>query len=158
MILQAIRDMLKKDEYNIYDNENVEQSKVEELAKMISLEDEVDLISLFPFDRFSSKRCWKNLILLIKKMDYPSSLQGLPVLFEFLQDINWPIFEDAIQGIMSYSRREIVSKLESFLIQAHKEEDEMWISGLWILGERIGIKISEFRNIDNFKYFQERDI
>jgi len=129
--MSQIDEMLKLYRYNIYNNEYICHEDLKYLAALFS--EEIDLSTYLRFEKFSSKFCWKNYILIIDNMEYPQKLKGLPYLFELLQDNNWPVFNETIDALMRFDIEYLIPNIEKYLNQAFEEKDEMWISGICTL-------------------------
>ena len=55
-----IDELLKNSEYDIYNNPEVSDEKIKEIAKIISKNKEIDLKEYFDLLKCSSKFCWLN--------------------------------------------------------------------------------------------------
>lgn len=152
-----IEKLLRLQEYDIYNNTNMDRNKLCELAECFS-EEGVDLSEYFYLTKFASKFCWANPIYIISKMKYPYKLKGLPWLFMLLQDVNWPIFNQAVEVLQSFEKKDILPCIEEYLCQAYSEDDGMWISGIQVLVEAMNIEQSEFRDKEIFKLFKYGDL
>lgn len=90
-------------------------------------------------------------------MPYPLNLNGLPILFEFLKDLNWPGAQETITVIGELKKEEIAPFIEKFLVCAYEERDSMWISGIYVLSKHMGISQADFQDKEVYHYFQYRD-
>lgn len=122
--------LLKKEQYNMYDNPKLEDRELEELTKYFELLDEKMLKHYFTMQKCSSKFCWTNFLKIISKMNYPQKLKGMPILFDLLKDRNWPVFEEAVRVISAFSKEDRVFFTKKYLERAYKEQDEMWADGI----------------------------
>ncbi|WP_170313621.1 DUF5071 domain-containing protein [Lacrimispora amygdalina] len=154
--MERIDELLKMEEYNIYLYTNLSLDRLTELAKYFS-EENIDLSNYFTLTKFSTKFCWNNIVLIIKKMEYPQKLRGLPYLFEFLKDINWPVFQESVSVIISFDKKDIISFMEECLHQAYLQEDGMWISGIYMVAQDMDIQASDFKDEKTFGLFQHGD-
>lgn len=151
---KTINELLKENDYNIYQNENINDEKLEEIAKWFSKNDNVELLEYLSLVKCVSKFCWRNFILIIEKMEEPQKSKGLPLLFELLQDANWPVFDLSITTLMSFGREKVVPYLEEYLVQAYEDEDEMWIFGIQMLVQKMNIEPKDFNNKDVVKILE----
>lgn len=140
----SIDELLKLHEYDIYNNRNIDPNILCELAEIFS-EESIDILKYFSYTKFSSKFCWTNFIFIIKEMKYPQKLKGLPCLFELLQDINWPIFQEVAAALMSFDKKDIIPFMVRYLYQAYSEGDGMWISGIYMIARIMNIQPSDFQ-------------
>ena len=154
--ITRIDELLKIEEYNIYLYTNIKSEKLSELAKYLS-EDNIDLSNYFSLTKFSTKFCWNNIVFIIKEMEYPHRLRGLPYLFALLKDINWPVFQEAEAVIISFNKKDIIPFMEECLHQAYLQKDGMWISGINIVAQGMDIQPSDFKNEETFGLFQRGD-
>ena len=129
-VMSAVIDnLISKEEYNIYENRNISDENLEELAVLFQMEGN-NLEDYLYLGNYKSKFCWFNILYIIEKMKYSMKIRYIPFLIRLLQDANWPAFEYAVSLLSSYN----------------KSDDGMWISGIDILLEHIPIKPSEFEN------------
>ena len=150
-----INQLVSMERYNIYANEEMNNSDmkivISELAK------ENDLLNFFRLEKCKNKMCWKNFIEIIKGLEISQQEQLIPFLFECLRDPNWPIFEQVISELKKIGWKKITKYIETYLKRAYEEEDYMWIGGMKCLVKDIGIKQSDFINIDLFRLFEYSD-
>lgn len=156
--MSQVDELLKQYEYDIYSNPHVEQDKLKVIANIFSKCDYLEILDYCKLAKCTSKQCWNNYVSIIDYMAYPQKLKGIPILFEFLKDINWPIFEKVIKVLESYPRKDILPAVEYYVVKAHEEDDDMWISGILILAQRLNIQSSDFKTKEKYNYFQFNDI
>lgn len=156
--MSQIDELLKQNEFDIYSNPHVEENKLKVIATIFSEREYLELLDYCKLAKCTSKQCWNNYVSIIDYMKYPQKLNGIPILFEFLKDINWPIFEKAIKVLESYPRKDILPAVEYYVVKAHEEEDDMWISGILLLVQQLNIQPSELKNQEQYDYFQFNDI
>lgn len=53
-------------EYDIYNNPNISDEKIRELAEMISEDSNIDLLEYFDLLKCSSKFCWLNYLKILE--------------------------------------------------------------------------------------------
>ena len=128
-----IDELLKNSEYDIYNNPEVSDEKIKEIAKIISKNKEIDLKEYFDLLKCSSKFCWLNYLNILEKLPEEDRIRGLPILFELLQDSNWPTFSKTLELIKKMDKKVIEPYLNKYLVQAYDEDDEMWISNIRLL-------------------------
>ncbi|MTK06704.1 MAG: DUF5071 domain-containing protein [Hungatella sp.] len=155
-VMAQIDELLKMNEYNIYLNANISSERLNELANYLS-EENIDLPNYFSLTKFANKFCWNNIILIIKEMEYPQKLRCLSYLFEFLKDINWPVFHEAVSVLVSFNKNDIITYMEKCLQQAYIEEDGMWISGIYMVAQDMDIQPSDFKDDKTFGFFEHGD-
>ncbi len=151
-----VDELLKLHEYDIYNNESINPDKLCQLAESFS-DENIDILEYFSCTKFSTKFCWLNPILIIKKMKYPQKLKGLPWLFGLLKDVNWPVYQDAVHALMSFDKRDVVSIMEKYLLEAYSKRDEMWISGMYLVAQEMIIGPWDFQNKEIYELFHSRD-
>lgn len=151
-----VDDLLRMEQYDIYHNNDLKISDLCEVARLFS-EGNIDLQKYFHLTKFDSKFCWINIIHIITNMKYPEKLRGIPCLFEFLKDENWPVFQAAIKALISFGKEQIVPYIERYLNQAYLEGDDMWISGIHKLTLEMNILQNDFQNKDVYGLFQYGD-
>lgn len=149
--------LLKLHEYDIYNSESINSDKLRQLAEYFS-KDDIDILEYFSYNKFSTKFCWLNAIYIINIMKYPQKLKCLPWLFELLKDVNWPVYQDVIQTLMSFNKRDVVSVMENCLQEANSDGDKMWISGMYIAAQELVIESCDFQNKENYQIFYTRDL
>lgn len=136
-----IDELLQEDQYDIYHNLNISDEAIEKMAGIFSSNPNVDFMEYFDFLKCSSKFCWINFLRIIEKMPYEEKVKGLPLLFELLQDANWPAYEKTVQLLESFDKEFITPYYRKYLRQAYEEKDEMWIDNIEWLAEKLEIDI-----------------
>ena len=137
-----IDELLKQSEYNIYNNPKISDEKIEKIAKVISEDKGIDLNEYFDLLKCSSKFCWLNYLNILEKLPEEDKIRGLPMLFELLQDSNWPTFSKTLEVFEKMDKNIIEIYLKKYLKQAYDEDDEMWISNIKLLAKKLNISIS----------------
>ena len=156
-MISEVDKLLKLHEYDIYNNESIKPDRLHQLAECFS-EKNIDILEYFSYNKFFTKFCWLNAILIINKMEYPQKLKCLPWLFGLLQDVNWPINQDVIQALMFFDKREVVYVMEKCLQEAKSHGDVMWISGMYLAAQELIIGSWDFQNKDIYQIFHTRDL
>lgn len=142
--------MIEKD--NLYNRILTEKEIEYYSALFIDLGDAKDDLK---FELFRTKFAMVNAIRISMCMGYPANYEMLDTLFEGLQDANWPFFGELVEMLISsYPRNILVNAIDATLIKADNDEDYLWISGLYILGNRIQVKVDELKN---YRLFDKRD-
>ncbi len=154
--MSRINELLAMDQYNIYNHDDLDIVRINELAEEFSAEN-IDLQDYFSLLKFSTKFCWINIVKIINEMKYPQKMKGIPYLFKFLQDANWPVFQSVVEALKLFNRSEIVPFVEKYLNQAYFEDDEMWIAGIYIVAQELNIQPQDFQNENIYDLFQYRD-
>ncbi|NNJ28507.1 hypothetical protein [Lacrimispora defluvii] len=149
--------LLKLHEYDIYNNESINPDKLCQLGKCFSKEN-IDILKYFSYNKFSTKFCWLNPILIIYEMRYPQKLKCLSWLFGLLQDVNWPVYQEVIHALMSFDKRDVVSVMEKCLQEAKSHGDVMWISGMYMAAQELIIGSCDFQNKEIYQIFYTRDL
>lgn len=132
-----IDELLKQDEYDIYHDSDISDEAIETIAEIIAADKSIDLNEYFDVLKCSSKFCWLNFLYILEKMPEEDKIRGIDVLFELLQDENWPTFKQTIALLETINPQVIEHHLNRYLAQAHAEHDEMWISGMQVLVKRL---------------------
>lgn len=156
-MMTEVDKLLKLHEYDIYNNESINPDKLRQLAEGFSKEN-IDILEYFSYSKFSTKFCWLNPILIINEMKYPKKIKGLPWLFGMLKDVNWPVYQDAVHALLSFDKRDVVSIMEKYLLEAYSEGDEMWISGMYLAAQEIIIGPWDFENKEIYRLFYKMDL
>lgn len=149
--------LLEFHEYDIYNNETINPDNLCQLAECFSKEN-IDILEYFSYNKFNTKFCWLNPILIIYEMKYPLKLKCLPWLLGLLQDINWPVYHDVIHTLMSFDKRDVVIIMGKCLQEAESDRDEMWISGMYLAAQELMIGASDFQNRDIYQIFHTKDL
>ncbi|MCM1117948.1 MAG: hypothetical protein NC543_01095 [bacterium] len=132
-----IDELLKQDEYDIYHDRDISDEAIETIAQIIVADKSIDLNEYFDVLKCSSKFCWLNFLYILEKMPEEDKIRGIDVLFELLQDENWPTFHQTIALLETINPQVIEHYLNRYLAQAYAEHDEMWISGMQVLVKRL---------------------
>ena len=154
-VMSAVIDnLISKEEYNIYENRNISDENLEELAVLFQMEGNnlEDYLYLG-----KSKFLWVNILYIIERMSYVKRIEYIPFLIEFLQDVNWPVFRYTISSLMSYKKTDLVPFVEQALWTAYRDDDEMWIAGIARLMEKDNIKQQDFKNPETYDLLKYRD-
>lgn len=61
------QDLLKLQEYNIYDNDEISKENIDKLAQVI-FSSELDLKKIFDVRKCSNKFCWKNFLKMVSSV------------------------------------------------------------------------------------------
>lgn len=134
-----IDELLKRSEYDIYNNPRVSDEGIKKIAKIIYKDKTIDLKKYFDLLKCSSKFCWLNYLNILEELPEKDRIRGLPILFELLQDSNWPTFSKTLELFEKMDKRVIEPYLNKYLAQAYDEDDEMWISNIKLLAKRLKI-------------------
>ncbi|MDE6743867.1 MAG: DUF5071 domain-containing protein [Lachnospiraceae bacterium] len=130
-----IDELLKKREYDIYNNDHIRDKEIMELAEVISADKSIDLKEYFDFLKASSKFCWFNYLKIIEKLPEEDKIRGISVLFELLQDYNWPTFQKTMEILEKLDKNVVETYINQYLAQAQEEDDEEWISNIQLLAK-----------------------
>lgn len=131
-----IDELLKQQEYNIYDNTEIQKENIDKLAQVI-FSNELDLEMIFDVRKCSNKFCWKNFLKILNAASFEDKKRCMPFVFTLLQDQNWPVYKDAVEYLLQFENVVINPYIIKFLRQAYQEDDEMWIDGIiWLVKER----------------------
>lgn len=132
-----IDELLKTNEYDIYNNPNVNNEEIKKIAGMIADDKGIDLNKLFDLSKASSKFCWLNYLNILEELPKEDKVRGLPVLFVLLQDANWPAFEKTMELFATIDTQTVQSYLDKYLVQACTEDDEDWLYNLHLLAKNL---------------------
>lgn len=132
-----IDELLKIKEYDIYNNPDVSDDGIKEIAEMVAADKSIDLKELFDLLKCSSKFCWLNFLNILEKLPREDKVRGLPVLFVLLQDANWPTYQKTMELFATIDTKTVKSHLDKYLVQACAEDDEDWIYNLHLLEENL---------------------
>ena len=142
MMSFQIDKLLKEKEYDIYNNECIGDNEIRKIADIISADKSIDLNEYFDFSKCSSKFCWFNFLKILEIMPEEDRIRGLPILFVLLQDMNWPTFKKTMELFETFNKQVVESYLNKYLEQAYAEDDEMWISSMQLLADKLNIMIN----------------
>ena len=131
-----IDELLKISKYDIYNNPDISEAEIKKLAGIISSDKSIDLKEYFQLLKCSSKFCWLNYLKILESLSEEDRIRGIPVLFELLQDSNWPTYQKTVELLEAMDRKMIQSYLNKYLKQAYAEGDEMWIFNMQLLQEK----------------------
>lgn len=140
-----IDELLKEDRYDIYNNQNISNEDIEQIARVFCADRNVDYTKYFDLIKCSSKFCWINFLRIIEKLPYEEKIMGMPLLFLLLQDDNWPTYEKTMELLQSFHKEFITPYVKKYLRQAYEEKDEMWIDNIVLLAEKLEIDCLLFR-------------
>lgn len=130
------QDLLKLQEYDIYNNSEITQENIDKLAQVIFCS-ELNLEEIFDVMKCSSKFCWKNFIKILNAASFEDRIKCMPFVFSLLQDKNWPVYKDVIEYLLQFENEVLNPFIRKHLRQAYQEDDEMWIDGImWLVKER----------------------
>lgn len=138
--------LLKRKEYDIYNNECIGDNEIRKIADTISADKSIDLNECFDLSKCSSKFCWFNFLKILEIMPEEDRIRGLSILFVLLQDYNWPTFQKTMELFETIDMQVVESYLNKYLAQAYAEDDEEWISNMHILAEKLNIMINIKKN------------
>lgn len=130
-----MNELLKRNEYDIYNNPNVSDEGISKFAEVIAADKSIALNKYFDLFKFSSKLCWLNYLNIMEKLPEKDRIRGLSILFELLQDSNWPTYKKTMSLFDKMDKKVIDPYLKKYLAQAYAEDDEMWINNLEYLAE-----------------------
>lgn len=121
----------------VYNNPQIEGRKLEKIAERLTQKRNIDLMEYFDLQRCSSKFCWLNFLYILEKMPRSEWERGMPLLFQLLQDPNWPTYEKTVQLLEKIDKKILMPYIKEYLKQAYDEDDEMWIESIKILENKI---------------------
>lgn len=136
-VMSQIDELLKINDYNIYDNLSIGDKEIRTLAKIISDDKRIKLEDYFDLLKCSSKFCWFNYLKILEEMPKKERVRGFPILFELLQDDNWPTFQKTLEILENTDKNVLEPFLNRYLKQAYAEDDEMWFLNMQALIERL---------------------
>ena len=90
-----------------------------------------------------SKHIWDNAALVLFYIGYPNIEHIIPIIFKWLQDINWPGAMKIVELFVTIEKNKLKPHIEDAIIQA--KDDEMWLFGISHLIDRANIKINDFK-------------
>jgi len=73
---------------------------------------------------------WENVVEIIRLIGYPDNQIYIELLFELLQDINWPGSPNALIVLTHLEETELIINTEKYLERAMEKNDVVWIT--WI--------------------------
>lgn len=126
-------ELLKREEYDIYNNVNINDECIKKIAETILADKSIDLKEYFDLLKCSSKFCWLNYINVLERMPEEDRIRGIPILFELLQDSNWPTYQKTMELFETINKQIVKIYLEEYLAQAYAEDDEVWIENMQLL-------------------------
>lgn len=132
-----IDELLKISEYDIYNNPDISDERIREIAEIISTDKSIDLNKYFDFLKCSSKFCWLNFLKIFEKLPEEDKIRGISILFVLLQDDNWPTFQKTMDLFGKIDKKMIEPYLNKYLEQAYAEDDEMWILNMQLLAGKL---------------------
>ncbi|MBD5549657.1 MAG: DUF5071 domain-containing protein [Lachnospiraceae bacterium] len=132
-----IDELLRISEYDIYNNPNVSDERIREIAEIISTDKSIDLNEYFDLLKCSSKFCWLNYLKILGKLPEEDKIRGISLLFVLLQDENWPTFQKTMKLLKKFDKKIIAPFFDKYLEQAYAEDDEMWISNMQSLAKKL---------------------
>lgn len=136
-----IDELLKISEYDIYNNREVSDEGIRKIADIIFADKSIDLKEYLDLLKCSSKFCWMNFLNILEKLPEEDRIRGLPILFELLQDSNWPTFQKTMEIFETINKKVVESYLNEYLVQAYAEDDEMWILNMQLLAKKLNLII-----------------
>jgi len=136
-LCSQIDELLKRTEYDIYNNPDVSDEGIKTIAELIAADKNIDLKELFDLRKCSSKFCWLNYLNILEKLPKEDKVRGLSLLLELLQDANWPAFQKAMELFTTIDSETVVLYLDKYLVQACAEDDEDWLYNLHLLAQRL---------------------
>lgn len=132
-----IDELLKINEYDIYHNEKVSDEAIGKIADSISEDPSINLKKYLDLSKCTSKFCWFNFLNILEKLPEEKRINGLPILFELLQDSNWPTFQKTMDILESIDKNVVKLYLNEYLERAYSEDDEMWILNMRLLEKNL---------------------
>jgi hypothetical protein len=153
---ELIDKLIENERYNIYENRNISDANLKRLALLLENEKN-NRATYFNLFRYKSKHCWVNILKVIGKMNYKKRVEYISYLLTFLQDANWPVFKHTIPFLMTYKNKDLIPIIEKTLWKAYKEDDDMWIAGLAILIEDMGLEQSDFEVEETYGLLEYRN-
>lgn len=119
MLVMLMNELLKQQEYNIYDNTEIQKENIDKLAQVI-FSNELDLEKIFDVRKCSNKFCWKNFLKILNAASFEDKERCMPFVFILLQDQNWPVYKDAIEYLLQFENDVINPYIIKFLRQAYQ--------------------------------------
>ncbi len=120
----------------VYHNPDLSDAAIEQIVAVIANNQDINLEKQFDLLKCSSKFCWFNFLRILERMPVKDRVRGIPLLFELLQDSNWPTYQKTMELLESFSWEVIAPYVDKYLKQAQEENDDMWIYNIKELKER----------------------
>lgn len=125
--------------YDIYNNPDISDEEIKEIAEIISGDKSINLKEYFALLKCSFKFCWLNYLKILEKLPEEDRVRGIPILFELLQDSNWPTYQKTMELLETMDKELVQVYLNKYLKQANTEEDEMWIFNMQVLAKKLAV-------------------
>jgi|GEM_PF-2328817 hypothetical protein len=104
-------------------NKDLQKKTIKELVE----NNDYDLqLLVFPKD----KTCWENAALVLKKKGVQRTVEIVDLLFERLQDMNWPGTRYILELLYSYPKDVFIPAFKFALKKAIESEDDLWLDAL----------------------------
>lgn len=136
-----INDMIKIYEFNIYSNPEIKKENIDKLSKEIFSNKQIDLDKFFDLKMCSNKFCWTNFIKIFESASFENKLKGIPLMFMFLQDSNWPVYTEVLSFLMKFESKLLEPYIKKYLEQAYRDDDDMWINEIKKLASTMKINL-----------------
>lgn len=107
-------------------------------------QDNIDLYELF---EKLGKNSWLNYCQIVKQISYPQNKSAIPALLFLLQDLNWPGSAEAMEILLSIQKEALIPYIQNSIKEAYSDNDFMWLGGLKILVNRLGLTQTDFDDI-----------
>lgn len=129
-------------------------SQEDAIKQLTQIDDEFVLLLVQPMD----KKYWENSAKVLKAIGYPKNKNAISGLFHWLKDLNWPGAWTAFETLQSIELTVLIPYLESAVICAIEENDEMWIMALKELAiHRLRLKPSDFKNQELYNVLDQSE-
>lgn len=129
-------------------------SQEDAIKQLTQIDDEFVLLLVQPMD----KKYWENSAKVLKAIGYPKNKNAISGLFHWLKDLNWPGAWTAFETLQSIELAVLIPYLESAVICAIEENDEMWIMALKELAiHRLRLKPSDFKNQELYNVLDQSE-
>lgn len=135
-----IEKMITEARFDIFTNAQIKESDIKYLAKKLEEEQRINLTEFLDMTKCSTKSCWKNFLSVIKHFSYRNRFRCMDVLFTFLQDANWPVYDDTVDFLCSFDEADILPYIGLYLEKAHERKDEIWEENIYHLISRLGVE------------------
>lgn len=127
--------------YNIQLSDEAIGKYIEEMQSLENLEEKIS------FNLFQNKFAIFNYIKVVEHIGYPKNKVFIDDLMMGLQDANWPFFNELLKLLKkTYPKELLAETIDSYLLIADEEEDYMWISGLAMLIDYLGLDSECLKN------------